>query len=86
MLFKALTDLFCIFPAPYFVIHQGKTKIYTSKAHEGHKKGGNVVEMDLEKPLPIYGDVMIEFFNKPKMMKKVRLNPLVVKYDCCKVT
>lgn len=55
------------------MISSGKTKIYTSTVYEGAKKGSQVLSMVLDKGQMISGDIMVEVFNKPKMMKKVGL-------------
>jgi hypothetical protein len=55
------------------VVHQLKVKIHCSQIHEGAKKGDQYVMMELPTPLPLCGDIMIEFFNKPKMMKKEKM-------------
>ena len=70
--------VFC-FAAPFFVVYQNKVKLYTSPVYEGAKRGDTGLYMELEQPQPVCGDVMIEFFNKPKMsMKKVYLHVVYV--------
>lgn len=67
-----------VFAGPQFVVHHNKVKIHTSPVYEGAKKGDLVHLMKLTKSELVCGDIMIEFFNKPKMMKKVRYLALVV--------
>ena len=68
---------FCLFiSAPFFTVSILKnsktlTKIATSPVNDVVKKGDTSVYINLAKPLPVCGDVLVEFFNKPKMMKKV---------------
>ena len=57
---------------PLFVVHHLKVKMFTSPIYDTAKKGDTAQFMELEQPLPVCGDIMVEFFNKPKMMKKVR--------------
>lgn len=40
------------------------------------KKGDTSLLMELKQPLIVCGDVMVEFFNKPKMMAKVSMGLL----------
>lgn len=47
------------------------TKVGSSQVDDLVKKGDTSVCIRLTKPLSISGDVLVEFFNKPKMMKKV---------------
>jgi hypothetical protein len=42
------------------------------------KKGDTSLLMELKQPLIVCGDVMVEFFNKPKMMAKVSTNLLCI--------
>ena len=53
------------------MVHSSKTKIYTSQVYEGAKKGDSYMMMELPQPILVCGDLMVEFFNKPRMMKKV---------------
>lgn len=60
---------------PLFTIwdHSKKNKLYTSRPYEA-KKGDDYLLMELDEPLPLLcGDILVEFFNKPKMMKKERM-------------
>lgn len=58
---------------PYFVIYRSKTRMCASPVYEGAKKGEGVVDMELAKQQPVCSDIKIEFFNKPKMMKKEKM-------------
>ena len=58
---------------PFFVVHQSKVKLYTSQVYETSRKAGQGVmcmEVPQDVPVPICGDIRLEFFTKPKMMKK----------------
>ena len=68
----------CSFPPPgaLFVIHHLQVKMFTSSVYEP-SPNANELFIPLERPVPICGDVMIEFYNKAKMMKKVRSYPCV---------
>lgn len=60
---------------PAFVIHHHKKrKMYSSSVIEGVKKNDSQVLMEVNKPQLLCGDYMIEFFNKPKMSRKVSLH------------
>ncbi|CAH1793904.1 unnamed protein product [Owenia fusiformis] len=50
---------------PLFTMHQSKVKTYTSPVYETPKKGKELM-MTLDKPTVTCGDIMVEFFNKPK--------------------
>ncbi len=54
------------------MVHQLKVKIHMSQVYEGAKKGDQYLMMEMPTPLPLCGDIMVEFFNKPKMIKKVK--------------
>jgi len=45
--------------------------LYRSGVFERANKKDRHVDMVLTSPVVLSGDVMVEFFNKPKMMKKV---------------
>ncbi len=47
------------------------TKVGSSQVDDLVKKGDTSVCIRLTKPLSVSSDVLVEFFNKPKMMKKV---------------
>lgn len=59
--------------APCFVIRHPKVKIHQSEVYDKAKKGDNYLEMPLTTPVVCCGDMLIEFFNKPKMMAKERM-------------
>ncbi|XP_077999003.1 phosphatidylinositol 3,4,5-trisphosphate 3-phosphatase and dual-specificity protein phosphatase PTEN-like isoform X2 [Glandiceps talaboti] len=55
---------------PSFVVSQQKVKIYSSQTYEGIKKGDKYIICDIPQPLPICGDIKIEFFHKTNMLTK----------------
>uniref|UniRef100_A0A0L8H3I0 Phosphatidylinositol 3,4,5-trisphosphate 3-phosphatase and dual-specificity protein phosphatase PTEN n=1 Tax=Octopus bimaculoides TaxID=37653 RepID=A0A0L8H3I0_OCTBM len=59
--------------SPYFVIYHSKIRLCASQVYEQVKKGICFFDMELHKQQPVCSDIKIEFFNKPKRMKKVRL-------------
>lgn len=64
-----------LYLGPYFVIQSSKAEFYKSEVFDKVKKGDSVLLMRLDSeqlssPI-VFADVMIEFFNKPKRMKKV---------------
>lgn len=62
--------------SPCFVICNPKVKHYTSEVFDKAKKGDTVLLMKLDKdqrPPVVFADVLIEFFNKPKRMKKEKM-------------
>ncbi len=52
-----------LFTAPCFIVRLYKTKIYTSKVYENIKKTDTYAELSLPTPLPLCGDIKIEFFH-----------------------
>ena len=42
-----------------------------SHVHEGAKKGDPGLCIELQKSIPVNGDFIVRFYNKPKMIKKV---------------
>jgi len=61
----------CVFAAPFFEIHHPSVTRYRSSVFERANKKDRHIDMVLPSPVVLSGDVMIEFFNKPRMMKKV---------------
>ncbi|XP_064600647.1 phosphatidylinositol 3,4,5-trisphosphate 3-phosphatase and dual-specificity protein phosphatase PTEN-like [Liolophura sinensis] len=59
--------------AVYFVVYQFKVKIYTSPIFESPRRGESNMYLDVPQPLPVCGDIKIDFYNKPKMMKKEKM-------------
>ena len=59
-------------PGPCFSVYKEKTKLFTSPAYEGVRKCDGEVVMELPTPLALSGDIMIQFFHKSKMVKRVR--------------
>ena len=57
--------------APLFEIRHPSVIHYRSGVHERANKKDRHIDMALASPVVLCGDVMIEFFNKPRMMKKV---------------
>jgi len=58
-------------PAPFFEIRHPSSTQYRSGVYERANKKDRHIDMNLTSPVAVSGDVMIEFFNKPRMMKKV---------------
>lgn len=48
---------------PSFVVRLYKTRIYTSKVYENFKKTDTMIDLMLPQPLPLCGDIKIEFFH-----------------------
>lgn len=55
-----------------FNIWQNTTKIYSSPLYEV-KKEVHILKISLDQCIPLNGDIKLEFFNKPKMMRKEKL-------------
>lgn len=62
---------FIFLVGPYFVIYLNKVKVFTSSVVEGVKKSDGHIWFELRKPQLLCGDIRIEFYNKPKMSRKV---------------
>jgi len=58
---------------PLFTVSHKQVEQYRSPVYDRVKKGDISMLMVLSQPVVVYGDVMIEFFNKPKMLSKVGL-------------
>lgn len=58
---------------PLFEVHQLKVKVHTSPVYDGITKGDTSYTMWLQNPVPLCGDIKIEFFNKTLMMKKEKM-------------
>ncbi|KAK7484659.1 hypothetical protein BaRGS_00024067 [Batillaria attramentaria] len=58
---------------PLFEVHQWKVKVCTSPVYDGISKGDTSFPMWLPNPVPLCGDIKIEFFNKTLMMKKEKM-------------
>ena len=61
-----------IFLAPVYEVHQLKVKVYHSPVYDGITKNNQSYYMAVENPVPLCGDIKVEFYNKTKMMKKAR--------------
>ncbi|CAI9740506.1 3,4,5-trisphosphate 3-phosphatase and dual-specificity phosphatase PTEN [Octopus vulgaris] len=59
--------------SPYFVIYHSKIRLCASQVYEQVKKGICFFDMELHKQQPVCSDIKIEFFNKPKRMKKEKM-------------
>ncbi|XP_022806045.1 phosphatidylinositol 3,4,5-trisphosphate 3-phosphatase and dual-specificity protein phosphatase PTEN-like [Stylophora pistillata] len=57
---------------PFYILWQQKVKLYQSKVTE-RKKSSDGLLFELSQPIPICGDIKVEFFHKD-MFKKVRCN------------
>ncbi|EDV22661.1 uncharacterized protein TRIADDRAFT_28654 [Trichoplax adhaerens] len=55
---------------PFFTVRQHNVKLITSKVMEVLRKGNERITFVLDKPLPICGDVKIEFFHKSEYFSK----------------
>ncbi|XP_013773015.1 phosphatidylinositol 3,4,5-trisphosphate 3-phosphatase and dual-specificity protein phosphatase PTEN-like isoform X1 [Limulus polyphemus] len=58
--------------SPYFVVYQLKVKLYTSPVID-FKKSSKFLHFEIPQSIPVCGDIKIEFYNKPKMMKKEKM-------------
>jgi len=58
--------------APFFEIRHPSVIMYRSCVYERANKKDQHIDMTLSSPVILGGDVMIEFFNRPRMMKKVK--------------
>jgi len=61
----------CVYTAPFFEIRHPSVTHYRSGVFERANKKDRHIDMVLTSPVVLCGDVMVEFFNKPRMMKKV---------------
>ena len=70
---------------PFFVVSHKQFEHYRSPVYDRMKKGDLSLLMVLSQPVIVCGDVMVEFFNKPKMLAKVCfcIRSLYVRVVCC---
>ncbi|XP_021922411.1 phosphatidylinositol 3,4,5-trisphosphate 3-phosphatase and dual-specificity protein phosphatase PTEN [Zootermopsis nevadensis] len=54
------------------VISESSTKVFSSPVYEV-KKGSPSFHICLEQYIPLQGDIKVEFFNKPKMMRREKM-------------
>jgi phosphatidylinositol-3,4,5-trisphosphate 3-phosphatase/dual-specificity protein phosphatase PTEN len=52
------------------VISESSTKVFSSPVYEV-KKGSPSFHICLDQCIPLQGDIKVEFFNKPKRMRRV---------------
>ncbi|XP_067136228.1 phosphatidylinositol 3,4,5-trisphosphate 3-phosphatase and dual-specificity protein phosphatase PTEN-like isoform X2 [Centruroides vittatus] len=57
---------------PFFVVYQFQSKLYQSPVIE-LKKGSKSLNFTIPQVLLVIGDIKVEFYNKPKMMKKEKM-------------
>lgn len=60
------------FVALFFNVLSHDLQLCQSEVYEKSKRGDSSLMMPLKRPLLVSGDICIELFNKPKMMKKVK--------------
>ena len=56
---------------PSFVVRFNNVRIHSSKVYENLRKTDPVVELTLPQPVPLCGDIKIEFFHSTRGWKKV---------------
>ena len=63
--------------SPHFIIKIQKVQTYTSKLYDRIRRSGNMTEFLLQQPLPLSGDVTVEFFHQSRFGTKERM------FSCC---
>lgn len=54
----------------YFVISESNKKVFSSKIYEV-RKGMSSICIPLEQTIALTGDIRVDFFNRPKVKRKV---------------
>jgi len=63
---------------PHFVVSHKHVEHYRSPVYDRAKRGDLSLLMVLTQPVIICGDVMVEFFNKPKMLGKPKVGSSIL--------
>ena len=63
--------------SPHFIIKIQKVQTYTSKLYDCIRRSGNMTEFLLQQPIPLSGDVTVEFFHQSRFGTKERM------FSCC---
>jgi len=64
---------------PFFVVNHKRLEYYRSPVYDRVKKGDISLLMVLTQPVIVCGDIMVEFFNKQKMLAKVRFGVQLIR-------
>ena len=64
--------------APSFVVWLYKAKMYASKTYDHIRKTDTAAELVLPTPVPICGDIKVQFFHNPRFGGKVVTNGYVL--------
>ena len=60
-------------PGPSFIIRLYKTKIFTSRVYQNISRSDTFAELSLPQPVPLCGDIKIEFFHNQRLGGKEKM-------------
>jgi len=71
---------YCSFlhPVPSFIVRLYHTHIFTSRVYNDVRKTDALAELPLPTPIPICGDINVEFFHNPRFGRKVPSTALIL--------
>ena len=73
VVFLSLLSSLPVHVGPSFIIRLYKTKIFTSKVYQNISRSDTFAELSLPQPVPLCGDIKIEFFHNQRLGGKEKM-------------